>query len=157
MNVVRYHQHDDDVHHTKKKAPVSTHLLASKKKPISKKPIIHRQPVSANHNLRPLDEISSSATVEEDSILVEEGEKRVLIFCSIPIICIAVISVFHIIINHTPFYYYGHCKQVHCVAGSGEQFAMWTILFILLVYAATHFIYRFNSKSKAREKVWASA
>jgi hypothetical protein len=109
---------------------------------------------------------SSSGDIEESTsntiIIVEQGEKKVLVFCSIPIICIAVISVFHITVEHAP-YFDGDCRGVNCVAGSGEQFAMWTILFILLVYTAAHFIYHFHTKghrrevSKAQETVWASA
>ncbi len=139
MNVIKYH----GSHHTKKKELSAHPPLGKKLKNKHSSLVVSKKQVEEND--------SSSATDEDDSILVELGEKRVLVFCSVPIICIAVISVFHIIINHTPFFYF------HCKAGSGEQLAMWTIIFILLVYSTTHFIYHFYRKSKAQGTVWASA
>ena len=85
---------------------------------------------------------------------VIEGEKRVLIFVSIPIVCIALISFFHIIVDHAP-YFNGDCRHVDCVAGSNEQFAVWTILFILLVYALSQTFFRgfycMTARGKSRQ------
>lgn len=97
---------------------------------------------------------------DEEEELIAEGEKRVFIVCSIPIICIAIISFFHIIVEHAP-YFDGNCRQLNCVAGSNDQFIVWTLLFILLVIAILQFIFRKNTllnpaEHRAQERVWPS-
>ncbi len=69
-----------------------------------------------------------------------ERERRVLSFASVPIICIALISLFHIVMVHAP-YFGGDCRRADCVAGAIEQFAMWSVLFILLVYGLSRMLF----------------
>lgn len=172
MNVVRYTHNS---HHPKKYhlpvSPPQPHASLpsatnSKKNKLSSSP---QQRMPHSKEKRPMlndsdnNNNDSSYQSEEydimmDMMIVEEGERRVLIFCSIPLICISIISLFHLIVDHAPFFN-GDCRGVNCVAGSGEQFAVWTIIFLLSVYGMVHFIYYHYQKkeSKAQERLWASA
>ncbi len=98
---------------------------------------------------------------EEENKLIAEREKRLFIVCSIPIVCIAVISFFYIIVEHAPFFN-GNCREVKCVAGTTDQFIMWSFLSILLVIVLLQFIYRRTTflnpppEYEVQERLWAS-
>ncbi len=90
--------------------------------------------------VKPLKFCPPPPTFEKDAIIIKR-EKFILALLSTPIIGIAFISVLNIIMDHAP-YFNGNCRHVNCVAGSGEQFAMWSILFILFVYCVLHFVFK---------------
>jgi hypothetical protein len=69
-----------------------------------------------------------------------EREKRALSVASVPIICIALIGLFHIVMVHVP-YFGGDCRRADCVAGAIEQFVMWSVLFILIVYGLSQMLF----------------
>lgn len=78
------------------------------------------------------------------SLEKEVGERRMFIICSIPIVCIAIISGLHIIIEHAP-YFDGDCRKINCVAGSDDQFIMWSLLFVLFVFGIVYYIFNGSS------------
>ena len=77
----------------------------------------------------------------DNNVAIIKGEKLILTLLSIPIIAIAFISLLNIFINHAP-YFNGICRHMNCVAGSGEQFVIWSILFILFVYYVARFAFK---------------